>query len=543
MDDEFSAWAAGAEAPLLRSAYLLTGDLHRAEDLVQEALVKVALRWRRLRSGHPTAYARRVIARDHVSLWRRNGREVPASDPVARSAAVSSDPDAVLVVQKALARLTSAQRAVVVLRHFDDLTERETAEVLGVAIGTVKSQNAAALARLRTGAPELLDLVRPAARGEAAVREARRRRTQQRVVGGAALAVVLIVLLGVLVTRQGGDAEPPPVAPTSGTTGVTETAVEARIDAWDPLTLAAAPVRPSLLPRRVDPPASAPSIRDRLPGRALLAWPRPNRDVLLLGDDEQWSSVPDTSDKVTTALSYDGRRLALGTAAGVRVVDLSTGDDAVLPWPDSLAGPWDATPELRWLPGGEELAVLHWRDTWVMGLDGSSRKPPWGAGYGLGLGIDPRPGGDVVEQPEAFAGFDVWQGDSEVRSLPSNLWTNSVALGYGRVAAVGAGTRLPTEETGPLLLDAATGELLAAATAPDPNGVYGNGQYLSVVDLLDADTVLLRASPVSEPTIEPADETWYLAVWHADTGSFERLTSGSAALREASVAVGTLAGP
>jgi RNA polymerase sigma factor (sigma-70 family) len=71
---------------------------------------------------------------------------------------VSSDPVTALVVRRALMRLTPAQRAVLVLRHFDDLSERETAEALGVSVGTVKSQNAAALARLRTGAPELLDL-------------------------------------------------------------------------------------------------------------------------------------------------------------------------------------------------------------------------------------------------------------------------------------------------------------------------------------------------------------------------------------------------
>ena len=74
-------------------------------------------------------------------------------------AAVSSDPETALVVQRALARLAPRQRAVVVLRHFDDLTERETAEVLGITVGTVKSTNAAALARLREGAPELLDLI------------------------------------------------------------------------------------------------------------------------------------------------------------------------------------------------------------------------------------------------------------------------------------------------------------------------------------------------------------------------------------------------
>ncbi len=157
-EQEFTAWAAGCERQLLRSAYLLTGDLQRAEDLVQEALVKVALRWPRLRSGNPTAYARTIIARDHVSWWRRRRREVSVAEPH-DEAATSSDPEAALVVRRALARLTPAQRAVLVLRHFDDLTERETAEVLGVSVGTVKSQNAAALARLRGGAPELLDLI------------------------------------------------------------------------------------------------------------------------------------------------------------------------------------------------------------------------------------------------------------------------------------------------------------------------------------------------------------------------------------------------
>jgi RNA polymerase sigma-70 factor (sigma-E family) len=160
MDEQgFTEWAAGAERQLLRSAYLLTGDLHRAQDLVQEALVKVALRWSRLRNGNPTAYARTVVVRDNISWWRRRRREVVVEDAGWGEAVVSSDPEAALVVRRALARLTPAQRAVLVLRHFDDLSERETAAILGVAVGTVKSQNAAALARLRDGAPELLDLI------------------------------------------------------------------------------------------------------------------------------------------------------------------------------------------------------------------------------------------------------------------------------------------------------------------------------------------------------------------------------------------------
>lgn len=157
MDEQgFTEWAAGRQRQLLRSAYLLSGDLHRAEDLVQEALTKVALRWSRLADGNPTAYALRIISRDNITWWRRR-RDVPTES--FRDAGASEEPEIAIVVRRALARLTPGQRAVVVLRHFDDLTERETAEVLGVSIGTVKSQNAAALARLRTGAPELLSLI------------------------------------------------------------------------------------------------------------------------------------------------------------------------------------------------------------------------------------------------------------------------------------------------------------------------------------------------------------------------------------------------
>jgi RNA polymerase sigma-70 factor (sigma-E family) len=158
MDEaEFTEWVAGHQRQLLRSAYLLTGDLHRGQDLVQEALVKVALRWARLHDGNPTAYARRIIVRDNISWWRRQ-RNVPRETPDDLSE-VSFDVVAALVVRRALARLTPRQRAVLVLRHFDDLTERETAEILRITVGTVKSTNAAALARLRDGAPELLDLI------------------------------------------------------------------------------------------------------------------------------------------------------------------------------------------------------------------------------------------------------------------------------------------------------------------------------------------------------------------------------------------------
>ena len=155
----FTRWASERQLALLRTAVLVCGDRQRAEDLVQEALTQVALRWRQLRDGHPDAYARRVIVRGEVSWWRKHRRESIRSD-VDPGAAAPDNSDRRLMLQQALARLTPHQRAVIVLRFYDDLTERDAATVLGVSVGTVKSQTHLALRRLRENAPELAELLR-----------------------------------------------------------------------------------------------------------------------------------------------------------------------------------------------------------------------------------------------------------------------------------------------------------------------------------------------------------------------------------------------
>ena len=158
--EAFTAWAEQRQLALLRTAVLLTGDPQRAEDLVQEALTKVALRWRRLRDGHPDAYARRILVRDNISWWRKHGAElvVDVDDP-RRTPSGEGGSDRRLMLKDALDRLTPKQRAVVVLRYLDDLSERDTAEALGVSVGTVKSQTSLALRRLREAAPELAQLL------------------------------------------------------------------------------------------------------------------------------------------------------------------------------------------------------------------------------------------------------------------------------------------------------------------------------------------------------------------------------------------------
>jgi RNA polymerase sigma-70 factor (sigma-E family) len=141
----------------MRIAYLVTGNAHDAEDLVQSALEKAALRWQHL--DDPEAYLRRVIYTTSVSRWRRLRARPPETLTDTMPERVThTDHDTRLVLASAIRRLTPKQRAVLVLRFYEDRTEVESAILLGVSVGTVKSQTRHALRRLRELAPELADL-------------------------------------------------------------------------------------------------------------------------------------------------------------------------------------------------------------------------------------------------------------------------------------------------------------------------------------------------------------------------------------------------
>jgi RNA polymerase sigma-70 factor (sigma-E family) len=147
-----------ARTPALsRTAYLLTGDAHLAEDLVQTALFKAAKAWHRI-EGDPEPYVRRILYTQNVSWWRsRRIAETSLGSYDAPSAV--EDSDLRLTLEEALARLTARQRTVLVLRYFEDLTEVQTAAALSIGSGTVKSIQRQALGRLRTLAPELVELI------------------------------------------------------------------------------------------------------------------------------------------------------------------------------------------------------------------------------------------------------------------------------------------------------------------------------------------------------------------------------------------------
>lgn len=160
---EFEQFVAGSSDRLLRTAYLIVWDLAEAEDLVQDCLLTVARRWPRVRRmEHPRAYARRVLvnlALDGRQRRTRRRQELDAS-PSALDAKAEEDRRIAGVEMRrdlidALAALPPRQRAVLVLRYFEDLSESQAATVLGCSAGTVKSTASRGLARLQASmAPE-----------------------------------------------------------------------------------------------------------------------------------------------------------------------------------------------------------------------------------------------------------------------------------------------------------------------------------------------------------------------------------------------------
>lgn len=157
-DEEFTAFVRAHQADLLRTAWLLVGDAHRAEELTQQALVRTYGAWDRVADGDPLAYTRRVLVNLRTDTWRRRRREVLVADlpddaaphgTAAEAPAVDRQAERDLLV-RALATLTPRQRRVVVLRHLVGRTEAEVAHDLGISVGTVKSTSSRALAALRT---------------------------------------------------------------------------------------------------------------------------------------------------------------------------------------------------------------------------------------------------------------------------------------------------------------------------------------------------------------------------------------------------------
>ncbi|CAN7351331.1 SigE family RNA polymerase sigma factor [Knoellia sp. LjRoot47] len=151
-DAAFTAFMTDATPSLLRTAWLLTGSTERSQELVQAAFVKTYAAWPRVRRDSALAFARRVLVNHKTDTWRRTSREVVGDVPE-----LALRPDSAVEHRDEILRLLdllpAQQRRIVVLRYYQDLSEAQTADVLGISVGAVKSGASRGLATLRTAHP------------------------------------------------------------------------------------------------------------------------------------------------------------------------------------------------------------------------------------------------------------------------------------------------------------------------------------------------------------------------------------------------------
>lgn len=147
----FAEFFAASNASLLRTAWLLTGDVEAAQDLVQAALVKAFVAWPRIRQDEALAYTRRILINENIDRWRRARPETGAAGDssvrVPPATAVVDDRDQII---RMLEQLPEQQRTVVVLRYYADLSESATAAALGISVGAVKSASSRGISKLRS---------------------------------------------------------------------------------------------------------------------------------------------------------------------------------------------------------------------------------------------------------------------------------------------------------------------------------------------------------------------------------------------------------
>lgn len=146
-DEEFVVFVGDNSARLLTAAWMLTGDPHTAEELVQEAFERVYLKWGRLRRGQPKAYARKVLINLHTDRWRKRRKEILTDTPPESGGERESRH---IDLVRALQVLPPREREVVVLRHYLDQSEQATADALGIGLGTVKASGSRGLSRMRS---------------------------------------------------------------------------------------------------------------------------------------------------------------------------------------------------------------------------------------------------------------------------------------------------------------------------------------------------------------------------------------------------------
>jgi len=393
---------------------------------------------------------------------------------------------------------------------------------------------------------EATDHVRSPDLADRALAGASRRRVRRTSLVG----LVVVVLLGGGVTWSLQDRVPPAgvvdtpaPSPTASPTAIeTNEGKMGTQPLWDPFTVVEAPRGQSVLLERLDPPPDPTSVFDSPIPAVVVAWPEEGRAVRLLSPDGEWRSVPGTEsvaesalrDVASPAISSDGRLVTFATEAGLWVVDVSAGDRRILPWPEAIAAAWDTPPGVLWMPGDDEVLVLHWNTPWIMGLDGSDEDAAHLGRYASLVAVDPA--GSLLQRRFRSGEIVEWQEGQVVARVDDGIaWGERMVAGHGMVALTGGlgGGAF----AGPIVIDAATGERVAYAPIRDRSSEYSDNGFLTSQGFLDEDTLLLLVGPMDFRTMDIGEERWHLVAWNFRTGDFELITSGDSAMRGIEVAV------
>jgi hypothetical protein len=376
---------------------------------------------------------------------------------------------------------------------------------------------------------------------------AQRRRVRRAAVG--ALAAVVLVGGGVAWTVQdrvphAGVVDIPGPTPTP-TTPAEVGGDPATQEVWDPFTVVDAPRAPSALASTLEPPEAPPSIVERPIPDIVVAWPEQDVDLRVLSTSGEWRSVPGTaraidgslSDVVVPAVSPDGEQVAMSTDAGILVVTAETGRLETIPWPAALAGPVDTRPRLLWRPDGDGFVVLHWDRPWLVDLEGDGGPAPFGGTNASQVMVDPDTGA-IRESRWQDSTLVTWDGDEVVRRVPRRGYGERFVTRYGLAAYTGSPGQadLGVLTSGPVVLDATTGDVVAYAPIRDASSVYSDNGNLTVMGFLDETTALLLVTPMDYRTMQAQDARTHLVAWRFDTGDFALVTSGGAAMRGIAVA-------
>ena len=377
-------------------------------------------------------------------------------------------------------------------------------------------------------------------------RDAGRRRARRTTLG----ALAAVVLLGGGVAWAVQDRVPH--ADVVDTPVPTPTATPSAIDVdpatqeiWDPFTVVDAPRRASVLPEQLSPPSVAPGIADSPLPDIVVAWPEEGEDLLLLSSSGDWRSVPGTAtaiqgslnDIVRPAISPDGGQVAMATDAGILVVEATTGEQRVVPWPPELVGPFDIRPSVLWRPDDAGFVVMHWERPWLVDLEGKGEPAPFGDRNNNQVMVDPDTG--VVRESRWQKSMIMsWDGDRVVDRVPRRGYGERFVTRYGLVAYTGSPGQfdMGVMKSGPIVLDPATGDVVAYAPIRDANAVYSDNGHLTALGFLDEATVLLLVTPMDFRTMQSGDGVTHLVAWDFTTGDFGLIASGGPGMRSIAVA-------